>query len=40
MKPEQDKPPILKTWNNVYLLVTAVLVVLIIFFYLFTRYFE
>lgn len=37
---EEERSPILKTWRNVYILVVAVLVVLIIFFYLFTKYFE
>ncbi len=38
--PEEEKPPILKTWNNLYLLVFLNLVILIIFFYIFTKVFE
>lgn len=37
---EEEKPPILKTWNNIYTLVFLNLVVLIIFFYIFTKVFE
>lgn len=36
----QDKPPILKTWKNVYALVIGVLVLLIVLFYFFTKHFE
>lgn len=35
----EEKPPFFQTWNQVYLLVMGNLVVLILFFYLFTRYF-
>jgi hypothetical protein len=35
-----EKPPILKTWNNIYSLVFLNLVILIIFFYIFTKVFE
>jgi len=38
-KEQTDKPPLLKTWNNVYALVIVVLVLLIIFFYCFAKYF-
>jgi hypothetical protein len=37
---DEEKPPILKTWNTIYLLVFLNLVILIIFFYLFTKVFE
>jgi hypothetical protein len=37
---QQEDPPILKTWKNLYLLVAATLVFMIIFLYLFTRYFQ
>jgi hypothetical protein len=37
---EEEKPPILKTWNNIYTLVFLNLVILIIFFYIFTKVFE
>jgi hypothetical protein len=37
---EEERPPILKTWNRVYTLVIGVLVFLIILFYLFTNYFK
>lgn len=36
----QEKPPILKTWKNVYAFVVIVLVLLIVFFYLLTKHFE
>ena len=36
----EDKPPFLKTWNRVYGLVFINLVILIIFFYIFTKVFE
>lgn len=37
---EEEKPPVLKTWNNIYTLVFLNLVILIIFFYIFTKVFE
>ncbi|HYG17198.1 MAG TPA: hypothetical protein VEC12_15685 [Bacteroidia bacterium] len=40
MQEEEENPPILKTWNNVYALVVGVLVVVIISLYIFTQYFE
>ena len=41
MKEARDeKPPILGTWLNIYLLMTGVLLVLGIVFYLFTKHFE
>ncbi|MCE3260916.1 MAG: hypothetical protein K0S12_2557 [Bacteroidetes bacterium] len=36
---EQEKPPILETWNRVYALVIGVLLVLIVLFYFFADYF-
>jgi hypothetical protein len=36
----EEKPPILKTWRNLYALVIGVLVILIVVFYLFTKHFE
>jgi hypothetical protein len=36
----EERPPILKTWKNLYALVIGVLVILIVLFYLFTKYFE
>jgi uncharacterized protein YpmS len=36
----EEKPPILKTWKNLYALVIAVLVILIVVFYLFTKHFK
>ena len=39
MREEEEDPPILGSWKNVYALVIGVLAVMIIFFYLFTRYF-
>ncbi len=35
-----EKPPIMKSWNALYGLVLGMLVVLMILFYLFTKYFE
>ena len=37
---EEEKPPILGTWNNIYGLVIASLVVTIVFFYFFTQHFK
>lgn len=37
---EEEKPPVFRTWNNVYTLVFLNLVILIIFFYIFTKVFE
>lgn len=37
---QQEDPPILKTWNNLYLLVAGALVFMIVFLYLFTQYFQ
>ncbi|HSD64213.1 MAG TPA: hypothetical protein VLB50_10460 [Ignavibacteriaceae bacterium] len=37
---DDEKPPFLKTWNNIYILVFITLVILIIFFYIFTKVFE
>ena len=37
---EDEKPPILKSWNKLYVFVIAQTVILIVMFYLFTRYFE
>jgi hypothetical protein len=36
----EEKPPILKTWKNLYALVIGVLIILIVVFYLFTKHFE
>jgi hypothetical protein len=36
----EEKPPILKTWKNLYALVIGVLVILIVVFYLFTKHFK
>lgn len=36
---EEDKPPILHSWKNVYLFVVAALLIQIILYYLFTIYF-
>jgi hypothetical protein len=36
---DSEPPPILRTWRNVYIFVLAWLALLIVFFYLFTRYF-
>ena len=37
---ENEKPPILKIWKNLYLLVVAELIVVIILLYFFTKYYE
>lgn len=37
---EQEQPPILKRWSNVYGLVIGTLVTIILFLYFFTRFFE
>jgi hypothetical protein len=37
---DEEKPPVFGTWNNVYTLVFLNLVILIIFFYIFTKVFE
>lgn len=36
----EDKPPFLKSWNKIYLVVFGELVVLILLFYLFTQVFS
>lgn len=36
----EEKPPILKSWRNVYAFVIGNLLVVIVLFYLFTKYFE
>jgi len=36
----EEKPPVFKTWNSVYALVFLNLIILIIFFYIFTKVFE
>lgn len=40
IEPEEENPPILGKWKNMYIFVIANLVVLIILFYLFTKYFQ
>jgi hypothetical protein len=37
---EDEKPPILKSWRQVYALVLITEAVILIFLYLFTRYFK
>jgi hypothetical protein len=36
----QDKPPIFNSWRNMYIFVFGQLIVLIVFLYLFTKYFS
>lgn len=36
----EEKPPILKTWTNLYALVIGVLVIVIVVLYLLTQYFK
>jgi hypothetical protein len=40
MEENNEKPPFLNSWRNVYALVIGTLVVLMILFYLFTKHFE
>lgn len=40
MEPENESPPFLKNWRNVYVLVIAVEVVIIVALYFFTQYFK
>ena len=40
MQEEEEKPPILGSWKNIYALVIGVLAVVIISLYIFTKYFE
>lgn len=35
-----EKPPILKSWRNVYILVVLVEIIVIVFLYFFTLYFR
>ena len=37
---EEEPPPILKSWRNLYILVIGTLIVLIVLFYLLTKTFE
>ena len=37
---EEDKPPLLNSWSNVYKLVIAVLLAVILFLYSITKHFE
>jgi hypothetical protein len=37
---EEEKPPILNSWRNLYALVIGVLVVIIVLLYCFTQYFQ
>lgn len=39
-KPNEDRPPILGSWKNIYLFVMANLVIFIIIFYAITIYFS
>lgn len=39
-KSTEDPPPVLKTWNQVYALIIAVLLGIIVFLYFFTRHFQ
>ncbi|MEO6833463.1 MAG: hypothetical protein ABI378_12840 [Chitinophagaceae bacterium] len=36
----EEPPPVLKSWNQVYALIIAVLLAIIIFLYFFTRHFQ
>ncbi|MGN6646613.1 MAG: hypothetical protein ACTHJT_08785 [Cytophaga sp.] len=40
MPEQEDKPPFLNTWNNVYVFIIGFLVVTIGLFYIFTNYFK
>ncbi len=40
MSEQEDKPPFLNTWNNVYTFIIGSLVITLILFYIFTNYFK
>jgi hypothetical protein len=40
METEEEKPPILKSWRNVYTLVVVVEIIVVLFLYFFTQYFK
>ena len=40
MHQDEEKPPILRTWNTIYVFVLAMLVVDIVLLSLFTHYFQ
>lgn len=40
MQENEEKPPFLKSWANVYALVAGTLIVLMVLFYLFSEYFK
>jgi hypothetical protein len=40
MTEPEEKPPVLKSWKNLYLLITGVLILQIIIYYYFTIYFS
>ncbi len=40
MQENEEKPPFLKSWVNVYALVAGTLIVLMVLFYLFSEYFK
>jgi hypothetical protein len=40
MNEEDEKPPILGSWNNIYILVLSVFVLIVILLFLFTWYFQ
>jgi hypothetical protein len=40
IKDQEEKPPIFGSWNKIYAIVLGNLVLLIILFYLFTKYFS
>lgn len=40
MSEQEDKPPFLGTWNNVYALIIGWLVITMILFYIFTNSFK
>lgn len=37
---EDEKPPLLKTWKNLYILVTVTLIVIVVLLYFFTKHFS
>lgn len=37
---EEEKPPVFKSWNKLYIFVLAQTAILILFFYIFTRFFR
>ena len=37
---DEERPPVLGTWRNIYGVLVGALILLVIFFYFFTKHFE